>query len=254
MKHLRLIMGVWAVCLASPSWALQINPTYQILTVKPGQKIEGRCTVTNDDAEKLSVNLSAKDWFVMKENQAFKAQEWLTFDAPQFELEPGEAKSVQFTIHAPSKAKGELVGMMSYAFNGEKASNVQKVLSVAIYAAMAGTEKLKGELKAISLEPSTSSLSVGLLIRNEGNIHIRPEGWCEVKNDQDQTVANVFIQQGKPVYPGQENSYSGAVNDLRLAPGRYKALVRLTDVDRKVTVIQGLQDFKLTDKYKVELK
>jgi hypothetical protein len=241
-------------CLAGAALALQITPTYQIFTVKPGQKIQGECTVLNNEGEKLELELSSKDWFVLPDNAAFKAKEWLTFQERKFSLNPGQSSKVAFFVEAPKKAKGELVGMMSYSFNGEIPTNVQKVLSVAIYGAVAGTEVMKGNVKSTLITPSSGTLSVSLLIRNLGNVHIRPAGTCQIEDSKGQPVANMFFTQTSPIYPGKEGAVIAQVKDLQLKPGTYKAAMKVTDVDRKIDVIVQQQKFDVLENGSIDMR
>lgn len=239
---------------AGTAEALQVTPTYQIFTIAEGKKVQGQSTVINNEGERITVTVSAKDWFVLPENKGFKAKDWLTFSQSTFTLEPGASANVTFFVQAPKKASGELVGMMSYAFNGAVQTNLQKVLSVAIYGSVSGTEKMKGQLKAVMVTPSSGTLTVSLLVRNEGNVHIRPEGWCEIQNEKRETLANIFIKQGAPTYPGKESVYTGQVQGLELKEGAYKALIHLSDVDRNTDIVKETKNFEILGNNSVDMK
>lgn len=240
--------------LTAKAAALQVAPTYQIFTVKPGGRAEGRCTLTNNEEEDLTIKLSSKDWFVLPENKKFKAQDWLTFKEKSFPLKKGESKEVEFSVDVPKEVKGELVGMMSFGMETEIESNLKKVLSVAIYGAAQGTEKLKADVRTFMVNTTSTSLSVSALIVNKGNVHIRPTGFFEMKDEKGETVANVFMEQGRPTYPGKEGIYVGQVKDFPVKPGLYKGLLTFTDMDRKDELIKTTKKFEILENGTVEVR
>jgi hypothetical protein len=222
--------------------------------VKPGKKATGELTVTNDEGEKINVVLSSKDWFVTPGNEKFKASEWLSFKQKEFPMEKDGVKTVQFFVEAPQGAKGELVGMLSIGVQPEIPTTLNKVLSVAMYVAIQGTEKLKAEVQAIMISPSSGTLTASLLLKNEGNVHVRPEGWFVIKNTKGQIIADITLEKGRPTYPGKENVYSGQVKDVQLKPDEYSAEIALNDVDRKIEIVRMTKKFEVTENNVVELK
>jgi len=234
--------------------AIEVTPTYQIFTIKPGKKAAGEFTLMNNEGEDVTVKLSAKDWFVMTGNEKFKATDWLTFQEKEIPIEKGASKVVKFFVESPKGAQGELVGMVSFNIVGQTESNVQKILSVAIYSAAQGTEKLKGEVRAFRVVPSSRTVEVSALLINEGNVHIRPSGWFRIENDKNFTVANIAMTPGRPVYPGKEEVYSGSVKDFTLRPGNYKLFITLTDVDRQKAVVDVSKKFVVKEDNTVELR
>jgi hypothetical protein len=202
----------------------------------------------------MDIELTSKDWFVLPENQAYSAKDWLTFAEQKISLKVGESRNLKFFVDVPKKAQGELVGMLSHNIQTETSGNIQKVLSVAIYAAVAGTEKMKATLKGIMISPSTGTLAVGVLIQNDGNVHIRPVGRLQIQNEKGQVVANIELPKEKPIYPGKEAVSSGQVSLFKLDAGRYKAWVRITDVDRKIDVIDETKKFELLENNSIDIK
>lgn len=193
-----------------------------------------------------------KDWFVLPENKQFKIDDWLTMKEPKFELKPGESKRVKFRIHAPKKAQGELVGMLSFRTKSPTRTSVDFVMSGAVYLSVEGTEKLKGTILAFMVEPSTDSVRAGVLVRNDGNVHLRPFGNLQIVDAKDQPVANVELQSSQPVYPGKTRPYFGEVKGLPLSPGKYAAQIELNDFDRQVFIDRRKEKFTLMEDRKIK--
>ncbi len=247
---LSMLIGLFAL----DGFAIQVSPTYQMFTVKPGGKAEGRCTVTNNEENDLKISLSSKDWFIAPGNEKFKATDWLTFKTKEFSLKKGASQEINFFVKAPKGAQGELIGMLSFSLIEEIPTNINKVLSVAIYNAIEGSEKIKGNIKAIMVSPTTGTVSVSVLLENRGNVHLRPSGFFEMRNDKDQTVANIFLEQGRPTYPGKEGVYMGKLNDIRLKPGIYKCVITMTDIDRQIEFVKTSKKVEILENYSVEMR
>ncbi|MCG3204694.1 MAG: hypothetical protein KCHDKBKB_01409 [Elusimicrobia bacterium] len=238
--------------LTSSLWALSMTPSVQSFNVKPGESVGGEVSVTNTDGETLQIVPVTKNWFVLPANKAIKVEDWLKMHSNSFELKDGETKKIKFTVKAPKKAQGELVGMLSFRTKSDSRSTVEFMLSGAVYAVIIGTEKLSGDIRAMMVNPSTDSVQAGILVRNTGNVHLRPHGIMQIANDKDQLVANVELEHGQPTYPGNERPYMGVVKDLRMSPGKYWAQIELKDFDRGVMIEKRRQKFVLTEERKVK--
>lgn len=255
MKKLAVILMLIGCLVQSSLWALQVTPPYQVIELKPGEAGLGECEVTNNEEKDLNIKIYPKDWFVLPENKAnnITATDWLAVDTPEFILKPGESRKVEVMIKAPEKAVGELVGMISVEFFGEVKTMVNQMVSVAVYATVLGTEKMKTELEAISIMPSSHTLQIGVQVKNTGNMHVRPAGTVRIFDLKKKLLRDVAIQQARPVYPGRTHSYYGQIYGDALKPGKYMAHILLRDVDRNVGIVDKQQKILITKDNKVEL-
>ena len=233
-------------------WTLAITPTIQNFELAPGESVEGEVLIANTEAESVSISPVSKNWFVLPANKKFKVEDWLTVDQEVFTLNGGESRKVRFKAKAPKKAQGELVGMISFKTKSATMSTVEFVLSGAVYVAVKGTEKFEGDIRAMMVMPSSESVKAGVLLRNTGNVHLRPIGIFKIFDDNDQPVANVELEVGQPTYPGNLRSYLGEVKDLRMKPGKYVAHIDLVDRDRGAVIDRQKQKFLLMEDFKVK--
>ena len=95
---------------------------------------------------KVQVDVSKKDWFIPDVNKKWTVHHWLDVHGPsQFNLKPGESKKVKLTISCPKEIVGEVVGMVSFLYQGEQKSMVTPMISVSMYVIAKGSEKMGGE-------------------------------------------------------------------------------------------------------------
>ena len=248
------VLGILFLC--PDLQALHLSPNYQVFTLAPGATGTGAVVVANDEGRPVMIKAYSKDWFVLNENKAEKATDWLVINVPKVKLKKGESKSIPFLLRASTNAIGELVGMVSVESVSSEASSIHQILSVAIYLGIQGTEQLKGDLVSFYVEPSSASHSVkaGVAVKNNGNVHLRPTGTVVVSDSSKKNVfLNIFLQQARPTYPGQIGTYSGQVYNFDLQPGDYIASITMTDIDRRNQFLASESALRVSPEGKVEL-
>jgi hypothetical protein len=247
----RLLLCAALLATAMPTWALQVAPTYQVFQAKPGGKVEGQMTVTNNEGEAVTLVPSVKNWFKLNVNAEHDVEKWLRLDEDkEFTLKPGESRLIKYTLVAPKKAKGELAGAVTFSTK-PKANMITMQLSVVQYLGLVGTEKAAMEVEGVGVLVS-SNTQVGVVVKNEGNVHIRPAGFIYVEDTGGQRLLNVEIPVGQPAFPGANRLYSGTVKGFRLKPGSYVARIELSDVDRPIKYPTVTKKFSVNEEGKVD--
>jgi len=253
MLRSKFLVFIAGLTLSLPAAAMQVSPTYQLFQLKAGESIEGQMTLTNNEAEEVTIKPSVKDWFLLNINGEFKAESWLKLnDTDEFTLKPGDSKLITYKIQPAKKAKGELAGAVSFSTK-PKAKMVTMQLSVVQYVGIKGTEKVSMEVAGLGINIS-SNTDVGVLVANEGNVHLRPSGYIYVDTPSGTRVLNVEISVGQPVFPGDKRMYSGTVKGFTLPAGDYVARVELIDYDRPVKYGTRTKKFSVTANGKVEIR
>jgi hypothetical protein len=225
-----LFMGGMAILL--PCRALQVSPTYQTFEARPGQSVKGSMTLTNNELDSVTLTPAVKEWFRLTENENFPVEKWMKLDdSREFTLAAGESKTISYRMTVPKKAKGELVGAVT--FSTKPGANMLVLqLSVVQYLGIKGSENLDMEIANIGVAITTET-KVAVFVTNTGNVHIRPRGYIYVNDLKGKRVANVEITTGHPTFPGDGRVYSGTVRRYRMPPGSYEAQIELSDVDRR---------------------
>ncbi len=232
--------------------ALQVTPTVQLFTLPRGGEEKAQVTLTNTEDTDLTVKALAADWHEYPANKSIKTADWLKVSGEPFVLKKGESKVIPFKIDLPKKAVGEVMGMLSFDTKSPTTGDLTFRMSVAIYAAIQGTEKIDASVEAIMVNPS-SDTAFGYLLVNKGNIHLRPYGLMEVFDENDALIANVVFTKEAPTHPGQAKGYYHTLKAFRLPDGRYKAVIGLSDADREYQLPVFKKKFSMKEG-KVELK
>jgi hypothetical protein len=203
-----LIVAAWvpALLLAVPVpalWALSVSPRRTEVSLAPGAVAKAVMTVTNPHAEAYEVELSEKPWFIYPDNKQIHVEDWLILPGKkQFRLKPGKSHDVNITIRCPKEAVGELMGMVSFTYQGLQPSMITPMISTAVYLEVTGTERYAGEIVALGAGTRNGRFQVGAQIKDTGNVRLRPNGTVLLKDDQGNTLAAYTITETTPIFPG----------------------------------------------------
>jgi hypothetical protein len=249
----KTLLSAAMVLLTGSSWALQVSPTYQQFMAKPGSKTQGQMTVTNNENEVVTLTPTVKEWFLLNENAQYTVDKWLKLDDErEFKLKPGESKVISYSMIAPKKAKGELAGAVTFSTK-PKAQMITLQLSVVQYLGLTGTEKPAMKVEEFGVNITTNT-EVAIVVKNEGNVHVRPAGYIYIDDPNGRRVLNVEIPVGQPAFPGATRLYSGTVKGFKLQPGRYTARIELSEVDRPIKYPAMTKKFSIDANGKVEVR
>jgi hypothetical protein len=218
-----------------PLHAILVEPSRQEVTLGIGETAEGRIETYNDTASTLTVRISAKDWFVLKENSHIHVEDWLEFHKSEYVLFPGQREFVPFTVRVPTGTaegpapQGTLVAMMSVASDSNQESMVNLMISVSVYVTVKGTEKPGATIKQFLLRKGQAGGDIQAVteIENTGNVHLRPTGHVEVFDRKGRLKGQTSLQEARPVYPGQSRAYFGVFPNPQWKNGLYRATLRV---------------------------
>src|SRR5207302_6241708 len=138
-----------------------------------------------------------------------------------FRLKPGERGDVKITIACPKEAVGELMGMVSVAYQGATPGIIAPMISTAVYLEVKGTEKNNGEIVALGAGTRNGRFQVGAQIKATGNVRLRPTGTIRLLNGQGQVVSIYTVAEASPLFPGTIRDYPGIGPDKAPPAGRY---------------------------------
>ena len=233
-------------------WALTITPSRTDVLLAPGQTIKTVLTILNEDVQAVHVEVSEKDWFVLPANKKFKISDWMKIHgSQQFVLKSHKKRKVKLTLQAPLGAEGELVGMTSFLYRGETPSMITPMISVSSYLAIAGTQKVSGEISDLSVADIPDHLRVLVTVKNTGNVHLRPTGALTVLSPTGDLIKRFQIPvESAPAYPGNARAYVGEDPLFKLKPGDYQLRADLTTAGLSLT---QTRDFKIGEDGKIHM-
>jgi len=223
-----MMAALLAAC-TSVGRAMSVSPPRTEIRVPPGGKSTAVITITNTHPEAYDVEVSEKPWFVYPDNRGIPVDAWLKLPfVRHFRLKPGQSRGVKITVHCPTSATGELMGMVSFAYQASKESIVTPMISTAVYLEIIGTEKNTGDVLAFGAGIRDGKLQVGVKIKATGNVRLRPSGRIYLLDEQGQRMADYVVGEATPIFPGSVKEYEGKGPTTVPPAGRYRLSADLT--------------------------
>lgn len=218
------------------------NSAYFVYDAEPGQVIHDEVLVTNTGDAPGTVQLAALDGMtgqtggiVFPDADAPRAQvgAWTRLDQTELTLEPGESRTVGFTLTVPREVRaGHHVGGIAAQGvavkqgSGQFQVNVQTRVVTAVQVNLPGpvVEHLAIDGVTPTMQGSRQALLLGL--RNDGNRMLKPHGTLTVTDSQGQELHSIPLQLNT-FLPDTAIAYPAVVLDGPLAAGEYAVAVRL---------------------------
>lgn len=206
-----------------------VNPTVTEISLYPGKIRTGAFTVLNDGDKATEVKVELEDWG--RKEGGVEVTSWLRIKPLKFELGPGETRKVKYKIEVPKGAKGELMAMVFFGSIVPQGGGVgiQTRFGVSIYVTIKGTEVVEASIEKLnasrygSESSENSGINFGVTVENRGNVHVRPRGKVTVEDRDGNTVMEVDILYGFPVFPQAKRTFPAIWKGGVLPPGEYKA-------------------------------
>jgi P pilus assembly chaperone PapD len=239
-SRLILILGL-LLTLFQTSSAFKISQIEFRLSIPPGGSDTLSFTVENDETESTAVTVSLADWdrSMDGENRFFEpgtlprsSAGWISVSPTQFELEPGEAREVRFTIDVPEGVEGTYWAAIlvegsprEVEIGGGTTIIVMKRFGVKIYETPPGTGRSDGRItkvQRLGLNPLVFLID----FENTGTVDLTVSGEVQIIDSQGQTVEVISIAQF-PILPGAVREVQASGKAPRPAAGRYLALAIL---------------------------
>ena len=203
---------------------VSVKPSRVEALVPPEKGFEEKFFIKNIGDEPTEANIH---WTDRTNNPLIK--DWLVLSANKISLQPGEEKEVTYKVNIPKDASGEYDAW--FVVSDTKGPKVQMGASIAvrtsipIYVIVKGTEKYDFEVQTANvwIKPTFSSFNV--VLRNTGNVHIRPTGQVKISSlDSSQVYEIPFNEVNWGIIEGQDHEYINKLPDGKILPdGNYKA-------------------------------
>jgi hypothetical protein len=223
-------IGIFVIFMLFTKFAfagITITPVRVEAPLPPGGSYLGKYTVRNDYDVPIKVNVSARDWFVLPENRGIKIDDWLVLSPREISLKPGESGYVDYSVTISTKSVGALVGMVSFVPVLEKDQGFTLMVSAGIFIPVKGTEKIDWSFSDVKVASDRGKLQVSALVKNSGNIYLRPEGSVTIRSGK-KAVQEIKLPEGRPVYPGRSREVIGSSDAIfKLEEGSYKASISI---------------------------
>ena len=169
-----------------------LSPMYQMMTLTPGETIDGNFQITNpaSETEDFHYELRVEPFTASNDNEISltangdynQIVDWITIYEPEGTVHPNSVKEVRFSIAVPESAAagGQYASIVVSSKAEEDPSkdiDIQEVYEMAhlIYADVAGDTKRGGDITDVSVPGFLFSgkITGSAKIKNLGNVHSR---------------------------------------------------------------------------------
>lgn len=174
--------------------------------------------------------------FIGNQPAPYSVREWVRVNPFDFRVQPGEVKSVRFTVSVPAETPpGGYHAAVSFEQVPESpaGSRLGQVaftgkIVAAVYVAV-GKPEIQGQLEDLVFESRNDKQSVKLKIINSGRFHFRLKGELVIKSAEGKKVTVLEVSD-EPVLPESLRWLELPLKE-NLKPGNYLAEVTL-DIGR----------------------
>lgn len=231
--------------------ALGVTPTRFELTVAPGEELTQAIQILNTTHEPIHVKSMLFD-FDQREGQMMmvpagttpaSSAAWVQFTPKELDLSPQDKTFIRFTVSVPKEAQGEYRTVLRLEELPELAPTQSGTvfgirMNIPLYIQVRGTERPHATILDMSLVYTTPlsrvqrfdyPLLVYVQVKNDGNVHLRPNGLLVV---QEKKTGKVVYEQplanDDPVLPGNEMTLKTGLKEWQTQlAGDYELLVTL---------------------------
>lgn len=232
------LMTAWG----SKALALTIGPSVVELRAPAGGEASGQFTVGNDTNGPILVIMETEP-LTSKGYAPIEPSVWLSVRPSSVIVQAGESAQVAYAVRVPHEAAGELAAEVVFVQHiGMERGGVQVRMGMAVYAAVAGTERLAASIEQMALQTGKDGAHIQLRIANRGNVHCRPEGLVRLLSADGQVTAQGRLNRGMPIHPDAVGTFTVPINVPE--PGAYQITADLAchgsaDPVRLTAVQQG---------------
>ncbi len=232
---LLLMMATSSTVAGQTGTALRISPPNFELEGEPGQVIVQQIRVTNRGESPLPVTMQIAGFtpvgqegqvvLTEEEQSGFGIVSWITVTPQDMLLLPAQEELVTFLIEIPEDAPpgGHYASILASIGGGEASQGVtvgQRVGSLVILR-VAGEVIETANLVSLGAPglAAKGPIVFNVLVRNSGNVHLRPAGTLTVKGTFGGEITKLLLEQ-KNVLPDSERAFD-AVWETGWRLGRY---------------------------------
>lgn len=235
-KIITVLSLLFFVALAEAN--LSVTPSRVDIRIANNDTISSSFTVTNNYDGDIDLEITTKDWNSYKGNGELNVDSWFIFSEKNIHLKKGEAREIPYTIKTDSSMKGSVAGQVTFSLNPPGNEGVTVKMSFPVYLIIYGTEKIKFDIAKISFNQLTGDeLKLAVLVKNSGNVHVRPSAILSIYNKKNEIVYTTALAEGAPVYAETERAiFNTSIHNLKnYEPGTYTIEIVVKALGESVT-------------------
>jgi hypothetical protein len=207
--------------------SINVYPVSKTLVLSKGEIERGTFKVQNVTDREQHIYIKPRPWNMIEENMSIPLEAWLRIVPEEFDIGPGEEKTITYDVMVPEDAQGELAVMIAFRPKPEEGRSINVVFSVSLYVRVKDVEKIDCNVTGFELWKYDDRKAYGtkVLFTNSGNTHMKPRINVYIQNLMGKNLGRAQLKYGRPVYPGKSQDYDGAIYNFLLKPGMYKAMI-----------------------------
>lgn len=238
-------------------------------TMKPGTAYRRDVFVKNTSSEIIPIQAYVWDLWHKGEDEVYAPQgtyqassaQWITVSPQKLSLAPGRRAKFHINIFIPAGATGGNYAVIffdtipplelasGHLSRPDRKSGHKKRIKIGIptYIEVEGTGRTDLDIKRFSIGTSggSESIKTEFLVKNTGNIHVKPIADIKIYNNNKSLVWHYppkILTINKIILPEQELSIKVEWKKI-LKPGRYTAVLKVSYGSNQTKTIQ--RDFKI---------
>lgn len=197
---------------------VSISPVTFNLTANPGDTLKEVIKVRNDNSSTQTVTISTENFVAVgeegqvgltEEETTYSLASWINFDKTSYSLKSGEEIQVPFNIRVPFNAEpgghyASVYAQVSAVSPGESSgSSIGQKIGSLLLLRVAGDVKETASIASFNVSKQVEGKPITFNIRakNEGSVHIRPQGFVAVTDIFGKKVVDVKVNE-QNVFPG----------------------------------------------------
>lgn len=195
-----------------------ITPVTFNLSANAGDSLKEVIKIRNDATFSQDIIISAENFVAVgeegevgltEENTTYSLASWIVFDKTKYTLKSGDEIQVPFSIRVPFNAEpgGHYASVYAQinpsSVSGSSGSSVGQKIGSLVLLRVAGDVKEQASVESFSVEKIAQGKPVvfDIRVKNEGSVHIRPQGFVAVTDIFGKKVADVKVNEAN-VFPG----------------------------------------------------
>lgn len=239
------------------SKAVTVGPVKLEYSANPGDLIKGEMFLQNEEKETKTFYPSFEKFTEDNGEKKFILEEsdlpaWFKMPA-SINLISQEQKKIPFEIQVPSNASpGGHYAVMWWSSSPPKNQRTQNEqvsivtrAGILVYLRVSGDIKESGEVLEFSAKDkyifNGLPASFSLVFKNNGNVHLKPQGYLTIKNIFGKEKAKIKINEiGLNILPQSKRSFNIEWNDKGFFFGPYKAELDLIYGENQTKISKNL--------------
>ena len=213
----------------------RINPLRVEEFIKPGDSLTGAYVLTSEDDRAREIDITADD----TSSDEKLGTGWLTVSPMKVTLTPEDPVEITYTITIPEDATGEYsarIGFSEVPEEDEGMVIIRTKTTLPLYAIVDGTEIYDGEIINATVSKSNPP-EFSFDVLNRGNIHVRAQGLCTVKNLRTKREKRSRISKYPLVYyPNNQVRKVTVPFDTKFGPDTYSFSVVISFPDKENSI------------------